>query len=350
MTRAVVWALVQHADTSGVSYPSIETLARESDSSTRSAKRVIAVLREEGIVVVRRRNHGAAAGRKLGQSIEGATNVYRIDWDAFARLSESAPTTAGTGASPTPEHGPGGPLNRGQPVHDQGPACPRSGASVAPKLSSEPSREPPPAPRGGEGGGAEESIIDDAERRPAPSTDRQWASEITSRYPLVAGALPMSDENAVVAAIVAERAWPDGATPSEIAAAVDELRVRVDRGELRRPVWLRRWSAERGYWPFVAVAREAAAAAASRDAVAVAGRIGAAATAEAERDRLARDRAATEAELSVLTAAEYAELVGKVRADVPAAERLSDHGPIMRLLVSARIRERSESQVEVEAC
>lgn len=278
IARAVLWSLVNHSDTTGHSFPSIQTIAADADTSVATVKRVVAILREEGIVHVRARNRGVAAGRKRGLAVEGATNLYRLDWDAMHELRDGGSlvhvepqNTAQAEPCSEPEQGSGGALfcdGTGLCVsHEQGSACAGTGLRLSSRTTHEPPNGTSPLPPEGESGGGGEDAT--STTQPDDQTDVEWADRILAAYPHTTSDLLVDDHAAALAAIRRERQRQGGCTPSEIIAAAAQVAATVRSGALQRPLWCRTWLARDGYLGHVRAerARQAAIAAAeARDA------------------------------------------------------------------------------------
>ena len=100
-TRAVVSALINRTDQDGTCYPYIETIAEESDAGVRTVQRVCDILRDEGIISVAVRSQMAGTSKRE----LGSTNLYKIDWEAFAELREGGALTGASTASVPKENG-----------------------------------------------------------------------------------------------------------------------------------------------------------------------------------------------------------------------------------------------------
>ena len=80
--RSVVGAMINRSDQDGSIYELLPLFAEESDTTTRTVKRVIAILRNAGLME-------KDEARSRGWAPQGqARACYRIDWDALAKLRD----------------------------------------------------------------------------------------------------------------------------------------------------------------------------------------------------------------------------------------------------------------------
>lgn len=85
--RAVLYAIVNHADSDGVTYVGQDTIAEESDTSVRTVRRVIAIAKDENLIEVTARNRGDSAGSK-----QASVNECCVSWKRLMQLSVKART------------------------------------------------------------------------------------------------------------------------------------------------------------------------------------------------------------------------------------------------------------------
>lgn len=76
IVRCVMWAIINRSDRDGGYESSQKLLGIESETNERTVRRVVALMREEGIVQVQPRRYDH----------QNAANIYQIDWETFAEL------------------------------------------------------------------------------------------------------------------------------------------------------------------------------------------------------------------------------------------------------------------------
>ena len=251
--RCVVAALVNRSDQDGCCHPSLELIAAESDVARRTVQAIVAVLVDEGILRVQKRNHESGATKSA------STNRYRLDWDALKECGEGGARSRAV-AAPDP-----GPITRSGCARSGAVAAPDqaqqragSGAATAPirrssvqsLLLQEPPIEPPmnpPQPPTGERGGGEERAGQQADH----ATLREQAQAIVDAYPPTSSDLPAADRQAALDAILAEANQPERCSWQEIRDAAATLCA----AKPKDPRWARNWLKLRGYLPLVLEAR-----------------------------------------------------------------------------------------------
>lgn len=269
--RCVLFALLNRSDQDGCCHPSLGLVAEESDVPLRTVQAVLAVLQDEGLVTIQHRHRvGAGADR---------TNVYRIEWTALeqcsdggvrTKLPKAPPLFAGERSNCAHESAATAPT-RAQPLRpgERSSPAPTGRSSSAPSGRSgeraskeeppiEPLIEPPPYPPEGDRAVGGASAL---QGQQTEQPDRRSAGEIREAYPCHAtdSPLPLADEDAVISALVAERARGSGIGAAEILAAARRVRSDVAEGRLRTPLRLRVWASQRGYLAAAEAARQAAA-------------------------------------------------------------------------------------------
>lgn len=358
--RCVLAALVNRSDQDGCCHPSLSLIGAESDVPLRTVQSVLAVLVDEGIVLVHHRNHARGSRKSDG----GSCNLYRLDWktmdecrgggarapiprkdeeeELFGSIPSSAATARDLAQPPREFMRSSGATSGAAAALDHAQREARTCAADPPIMRSsvqtqhyrepeEPDTEPPPyPPEGGKAEGGEGDAR--AEQRSGPSSDRQWAELIRQAYPCHRSDSPLqlADEDAVVQAIASERQRAASIEPSEILAAARQVAADAASGRLRSVLRLRVWAQGRGYVAHAEAHRasraaseasppqvDAAAAALAIAEQAVLDRAARqAAVAEQQRRRQERD-AQIDAELEGLTAEDLDALRARIAASEP---------------------------------
>jgi len=266
--KAVLWSLVNWSDDEGVCWPSIATIADDADASERTVQRVIALLEDERILQVRDRTKGAGAGQKR-EGERGATNLYRLDWDALELLARPGRKNARQDDARSDQDGRHADVRTDDTLASERTPAETGTDASGDRNGRQPSAplrrnllgtaiDPPPAPTGGEQRGGDRFSDTPAET----STIRDFALAVLEAYPTTTSDVYERDLDAVGEAIELERTTSERITWSEMRDAA----VAVRKAAPTNPMYLRNWAKGRGYVTAALTARAVAEAAAKAQA------------------------------------------------------------------------------------